>query len=1097
MQNSKKYIEYFSMWFTGSAKSLVPKLFAVWKHASVQRKMATMQTQLRADAETLAALQRQIDDLVIQRDVAQVESLAIRNDRKQADDQIERLNRKIASAGAYLEGSYQREGLVCVEGQLRVEAVSFLPPLVLESLLRGYHSVGFLQQVHSEFVPKTTPVNVASSLQTASNAASSSLRDERAGARKHSPVSGAPSGRGGVGSEQAGTAASMPFSAFGLPEKPIVFQDCLADIIKFCGTPVPAATPPPLERSEESAHTSAPLQATAVTTMLATVDAVDPSLAALPALSTSTSTEASLRTFAQQFQAVQQRMDAKNLFVHFTGSMPAVPIPVGGEGETDEDKQADERTTSVSMDATAEAIARVYEHTIRVIRAQDEHYARNTKLFSARMLESHEVSVAPTHFIARAASVFAAAPAVADATTGVTGAVDSETQGLGVRVSVDPTMAPLQSGDLGLINGARRYSVANLCLVKRTPLQPGQSVCRREASLASWSAPSNAALDRIAMIHGSDFAMSTRHSRAFVMVFLTHLVSEFGSLLFSPADMTPFLHSADFRESPAASEELVDPATSERRTIVATTQNAEHGYPDLVLAYDVWNRLAGQMIEADIVQNRGGSLVVPETASAANVVETTAVRPSSTPSSAGQSITRPNLQFHVEPVPQGILMTSSKEKDTVVGSGRPSLLVGETFHSARIRRLASHDVATLTQCVESLHGVVKTTSSRLHDFNAVRRQLSEFRQLQWELASELACQFASPPSVASSVATALDPNVPTATLSSLFASSSHVVDERKHAFECVSFDNPVIERIFSVEERPHDELARVRDVLERKKHLVRHLYTKYRPQLHHAVSLDDLWHFVKVLRLPKAIHMLPAMRDDDTTAASGGGFEQLFSPDDLTELLLHLCNEQFLPQVVPISARVEYLVTHHLPFAAQNQSLIRDVMHQTDVKRALTDHALTIRVIFRRYCAKERDSAAAGAGGATTGKPTNQQHPPGLRTGRHVGHGIARYMRLIDWLAFIQDYNLPRPRFPLDYAVTVFRNVQEVASSSSRGADDDDDNDSEQQLEMIYSEFCEALVSVAACYFPDPFVKSATKVSQFVRRFLPVSPDEGNARAPA
>ncbi|TYZ64273.1 hypothetical protein PybrP1_003138 [[Pythium] brassicae (nom. inval.)] len=970
-KNSKKYIEYFSMWFTGSAKSLVPKLFATWKHKTVQRKMSKMQAQLRADAETLAALQQQIDDLALQRDVAQLESLAIRNDRKQAEDTIQRLNRKVESAGAYLEGSYRREGLVCVEGQLRVEAVSFLPPLVLESLLRAYHSVGFLQQVHSEFVPKPTAATpVVSLLRQASNATIS------------------------FGDENAAAAISP----------------------------------------------------------LATVDSAQPSSAPLPAPS-SASTEISLRSFAQQFRSVQQRMGAKHLFVIFTGSLPAVPVPrardatEGDEDETDksEDEQDDSTSAAGSpsrMHATAQEIKCVYEHTIRAIRAQDEHYARNAKLFSSRMLESHEVSVAPTHYIARSGSILATATA------------------------------------------------------------------------AAVSIPSNAALDRIEMLQEGDFDMSARHSRAFSMVFLAHLVTEFGSLLFSPADMSPFMHSAYLCESPAPAVGANESVAAAKMTSSTTCQDSEQGFHDVVLAYEAWNRLAGQMIEADIVQNRGGSLVVPENALAADLAET-AARPAPTPSGLKQP-TRPKLQFHIEPLPQGILMTCAKEKDAVVGSGapqRPSLVVGETFHSARIRRLASHDAATLTQCVESIHSVVKTTSSHLQDFNTMRRQLSEFRHLQWEQASELAGQFVSSSSVASSSsslsaqATAADSTAPIVPVISVFSPPcSHLVDERKHIFECVSFDNPVIERIFSVEESPLDELERVRAIFERKAQLVRHLYTKHRPQIHHAVSLDDLWHFVKVLRLPKEIHMLPAMRDDDNAAASG--FEQLFSPDDLAEILLHLCNEQFLPQLAPISARVEYFVAHHLPFAAQNQSLIRDVMHQQDVKRALADHAQTIRVIFRRYCAKERDVGAVhaqqqhhhhhmllgGASAAATGKTATHQHAHGHRTGRHIGHGIARFMRLIDWLAFIQDYNLLRPRFPLDYAVTVFRNVQEVASSNGPGDDAAATaaaaREDEQHLEMIYSEFCEALVSVAACFFPDPFVKSATKVSQFVQRFLPVSPEE-------
>ncbi|KAG6962573.1 hypothetical protein JG687_00007073 [Phytophthora cactorum] len=62
--------------------------------------------------------------------------------------------------------------------------------------------------------------------------------------------------------------------------------------------------------------------------------------------------------------------------------------------------------------------------------------------------------------------------------------------------------------------------------------------------------------------------------------------------------------------------------------------------------------------------------------------------------------------------------------------------------------------------------------------------------------------------------------------------------------------------------------------------------------------------------------------------------------------------------------------------------------------------------------------------------------------------------------------------------LNVFRNVQEAPPGS------------DEQLELIYSEFCEALVAMATFYFPDPFIKTATKLTQFLRRYLPLSPED-------
>lgn len=1060
-KNSKKYIEYFSAWFTGSAKSLVPKLFATWKHETLARKMHKMQAQLSVDGEKLAALQRQVDELSVQRDVAQVESLAIRNDRKQAEDMIQRLNRKIQSAGAYLEGSYRREGIVCQEGQLRVEAASFLPPLILESLLRGYHSVGFLQQLHNEFIPKPQE----------------SANDSKAGAaglqRKPSAVIG--EGGTALARRQSSAVSAEPVGSQRPPANHTVLQDCLAEIIRLRGLPPASGS-----------------------------------------ISQPQSGEVSIQDFARLFQSIQQRMDAKNVNVLFTRAPPATAMTGSlqsvnaeaiaeerGANNDSDDEADDEEDKPAKLRQLAEQIASLYEQVLLVIRAQDEHYARNMKLFSSRMLESHEVSVVPhTNHL----SAFNR-PSIASTDT-ESEKNSSELHGLPSPISAlrDDSLSMAsqpQSGDLGVINGSKRFSIANVCPIEMTPLQFDKQPAKNSTSVSSMppSLASNGALEQLAFVRWSDFSLSNRHTRAFVMLFLAHLASEFGSLLFSPTDMSAFVHNA-YAHTPSPSP----PGTNATGTTKTIENDQQQGFQNLVTAYEVWNRLAAQMIEAEIAQSRGGTLALAAEASTApgstdgsgGGIEF--VRRGSTllAGSGGVLAIRPKLLLHIEPLPQGVLMTSAKEKEsssntTNHGGTRLSLALGETFHTARIRRLSLEDAQTLTQCVTNIHRVVAQTSTRLQDFNVVRQQLKDFRQLQWEQASELASQFASQSIAPATTAAAAAP----VQVTPVVFTSSHLVDERKHVFECISFDNPVLERIFSIEENPHEELERVRGTLERKKHLVRHLYTKHRAHIQHAVSLDDLWHFVKVLRFPKEIHMLPAMRDEDMAA---NGFEQLFTPDDLAEILLQLCNEQFAPQIVPLSARVEYFAGHHLPFAAQNQSIIRELMHEPDVKRALADHSQTIRIIFRRYCAKERElsggSTAAtmhqhqqlhGGSSATGAKANVHTQQQGHRApARHTSHGITKYMRLVDWLAFIQDYNLLRPRFPIDSAVVVFRNVQEAVAPPNNGSETQE----EQQLEMIYSEFCEALVGVASCFFPDPFLKSATKVSQFIQRFLPVSPEE-------
>ncbi|KAF1333542.1 hypothetical protein FI667_g2528, partial [Globisporangium splendens] len=921
-KNSKKYIEYFSAWFTSSVKSLVPKLFAMWKHDTMQQKMAKMQAQLALDVEHLMNLQRHIDDLTSQRDLAQLESLALRNDRKQAEDMIQR--------------SCRREGVVCQEGQLRVAAASFLPPLVLESLLRGYHNVGFLQQLHHEFIPQ--PVGDATA--TASAGSSTSTQHPLSRVR------------------------SLPSASHSLAASKIkstVLQECLEEMIKLRVMPLPS----------ESDSTRAPSS---------TVNA------------STSQTEISINDFAKLVCSMEKRIAAKDVHVIFTSSVQQA----GANLNEDDDNCTDElQDDDPQKREVAERIADLYEQILDAIRTQDEHYARHVKLFSSRMLESHEVTVVPPLPGQRTAALI----------------TDEES---------DSMIVALPSADLGIINGAKRFSVANMCPIKMTAINSNRQHHTRSGALSkpggchrSTSAPSNAVLDKLAFIKREDFGISARHTRSFVMVFLAHLASEYGSLLFSPADTSALRHDAykvkdDSMQSRGSKglNAVATPTSSVTSTAATPTpafqepDNDDQGFHNIVTAYEAWNRLAAQMIEAEIVQPRGGfafntgAAGTSESAmsdgqqrvSNGNVAETWR-RGSNGSIHPGMLCIRPKLLYRIEPMPHGVLMTAaSKEKEHAsngsssssaslhgASTARLSVSMGETYHTARIRKLSIQDTTKLTECIKSVAKVVEATSTRLQDFGVVRQQVRDFRHLQWEQASEIASQFTS-----TSCTSGQHPNEPTT--AGVFSNlSSQYRDDRKHVFECISFDNPVLERIFSVEDNPNDELERVRVLLERKKHLVRHLYTKYRLQIQHVASLDDLWHVVKVLRFPKDVHMLPAMRGEDMTA---NGFEQVFSADDFAEILL-------------------------------------------------------TRAFSVESCC------------------------------------------LVDWLAFIQDYNLLRPRFPLEYAVTVFRNVQETDS----GLED-------YSLEMIYSGFCEAIVSIAACFFPDPFLRNATKVNQFIQRFLPVSPEE-------
>lgn len=1026
-RNSKKYIEYFSAWFGGSAKALVPRVFLAWKHVAIERRIASMHSQLASDNERLAALQKQVDELGVQRDIAQLESLAIRNDRKQAEDTIQRLHRKIQSASSFLETSHRREPLVATEGQLRVEAATFLPPLVLESLMRSVHGVGFLQPLHGEFA-----------------------LDSHDDKRGHT-----------------------------------VLQKCITAI---CGR-TPTSRPDKDKDIEQPMLPDLSVEECASFVESVTHHVEDDRTAHLLFLSA--------REMQRDLKNEEEEEDDE-----------------GGNGDEDDGGQR-------KIQRLPEDLVRAFFKVQERVRRQNEHYARHTKLFSSRMLKHNEISVAPLPL-----------PRMPIAQQAM-----EET----IALPMIASMQFLLASDLGVINGVRRFSLPLLAI--------DQATSHDELPATS--------LENVRLLQPEDFVLSSLHARAFARLTLAQLVGAYGSLLFSPSDLSPFaknrvlqkvmLHGiagakhqllfpldSGHSEQDAKADDTDDdddeehdnqddaaetdvPGTKPQRRMIMAPHRAssyrglhapiargiDRGLSAIITAYEIWNRLSRQLVDAELVQARATiSLTSDET------VSPEATAGVKTPSEHAIAMLRPRLHLHIEPLAAGVLMTAAKDKDrtscdpptTPTGGHQRSMALAPpdgSYDTAKIRRLSLDDTQQLTAVVRSLHeSVVKSTAQqRDTDFTRAKETLKTLRLSQWQHACDLANQFLDVPGVGEHTAT----KPSTETTSSRALSSFE--DDRSHVFECLSFDNDGIHRLFSVEPQPMEELARVHAVLERKKHVVRHaLYTKHRPGMTHAATLEDLWHVVKLLRLPRDVRVLPPMRDDELLQ----GYEQLFSSDDLTEVLLQLSNEQFLPHVTPLSARVELLVTHHLSLAIQNQSTMREIMHKSDVKKALAEHAQTLRTIFRRYCAKEKELMAAAAVkrraavvAASTGSAissfssTPTPTPPGsssssssansggnTTTGSHAAHGITKFMRLANWHEFISDYKLLRVRFTLEYATTVFRNVQEAESGL------------EDHLEMIYGEFCEAVVALSVCFFPDPFLQHGVRVNQFIRRYLPVSPEE-------
>ncbi|KAL4099591.1 hypothetical protein PRIC1_007392 [Phytophthora ramorum] len=114
-KNNRKYVAYFSNWFSVAPKAILRKVFVSWKREAALRRVEKIQKQMEIDLQGLTVIKRQVEELTRQRDNAQTDNLSMRSDRKQAEDWTRSLELRIKAASLFLDTSRRRETQVCQE----------------------------------------------------------------------------------------------------------------------------------------------------------------------------------------------------------------------------------------------------------------------------------------------------------------------------------------------------------------------------------------------------------------------------------------------------------------------------------------------------------------------------------------------------------------------------------------------------------------------------------------------------------------------------------------------------------------------------------------------------------------------------------------------------------------------------------------------------------------------------------------------------------------------------------------------------------------------------------------------------------------------
>ncbi|EQC41196.1 hypothetical protein SDRG_01172 [Saprolegnia diclina VS20] len=274
-----------------------------------------------------------------------------------------------------------------------------------------------------------------------------------------------------------------------------------------------------------------------------------------------------------------------------------------------------------------------------------------------------------------------------------------------------------------------------------------------------------------------------------------------------------------------------------------------------------------------------------------------------------------------------------------------------------------------------------------------------------------------------------------AKLASRRATVAVVVDVRPSLHTAISWETPGIAALLQDETDPSPEMVSVRALFQEHERAFRAMYTTpSNDTLSHALSLDELWRVLKRMRLTTKV--VPVPKDDET---------QHIPVVDLAEIVLRICNEQF-GELYRLSRRVELFISLHLCHAVEVRSPLRDLTATPQVRSTLTDHKDVLFGIFKAYAVKLK--------------------------GKDKG-AVPQHLTKREWSLFLREYGLWTPRLSIELANALFLNVQDGAL-----------DEAEVSANMLYSEFCEAVVGLAGYALPDPFIDWPVKTALFIKRYF-------------
>jgi hypothetical protein len=217
-------------------------------------------------------------------------------------------------------------------------------------------------------------------------------------------------------------------------------------------------------------------------------------------------------------------------------------------------------------------------------------------------------------------------------------------------------------------------------------------------------------------------------------------------------------------------------------------------------------------------------------------------------------------------------------------------------------------------------------------------------------------------------------------------------------------------------------------------------------------------------------HMLPIVFIRSNYEAPGADtsakkMAAVLNPSEYVEAIVRLAFAKYEGQSDPLVRKVRRLVDHHILPHAQRSDVdnFRRSMKTEEMHLVLKKHEPNLMSTFKKYAQAELSHKAASATFGDVHKDT---------------------INYSEFSVFMKDKKLIDGALSNNHVLTIFNNVQ----SEAEGASEDD----LMALEMDYTEFCEAIVAIAAWKMPSPFMAFDQRVDTFLSMILFKDNDKKN-----